>query len=111
MAARVKVEFVHLGDGVLQDGKAQNIIQTLVQANDYRAVTTSATSGGSRPAAPSTTGIGPMYARVTALDNPVIVAWGTNPTASVTSGIRLQIDRDELIPVMPGELLSFMETT
>ncbi|MBX9757199.1 MAG: hypothetical protein K2Y29_00370 [Beijerinckiaceae bacterium] len=111
MAARVKVEFIHLGDGARIDGGAENVIETLVQANDYLAVTTTVTVAGSRPAAPAPTGKGQMYARVTALDNPVIVAWGSNPTASNTSGVRLQADRDELFPVSQGDLLSIMVTT
>lgn len=111
MAARVKVEYVYLGDGRTVDGASENVIEKIVSVLDYIAVTDTATAAESRPVTPAATGAGQMYARVTALDAPVIVAWGADPTASVTSGLRLPMDQPEAVPVSPGELLSFLETT
>jgi hypothetical protein len=112
MAARAKVEFIHLTEGTRVDGRSSNLIESVVSSIDYVAVSTIATSGGSRPAAPAPEeGRGQLWARVTALDNPVIVAWGSDPTASNTSGVRLPTDQPECIPVVEGDLLSFLETT
>lgn len=110
--ARAKVEWVHMGEGTMIDGRGANVLQKIISALNYITVTTSATESGSRPAAPPPLeGGGAMYARVTALDAPVIVAWGADPTASNTSGVRLGTDQPEMIPVVQGSLLSFLETT
>jgi hypothetical protein len=108
--ARAKVEFVHMGEGTIVDGRGINVLQSVVTTLDYITVTDTATAAESRPAAPPPLeGGGAMYARVTAVDGPVIVAWGANPTASATSGVRLCEDQPEMIPVVTGTLLSFVE--
>lgn len=69
-------------------------------------VTGTATLAGSRPAVPA----GATAARLSAIDGDVIFAIGANPTASTTTnGQLVSSGMPEIIPVNPGDLLSFID--
>jgi hypothetical protein len=104
--ANVKIEFIRLGEGIIASGSARNVISECVQS--LAAITTSgtATAPESRPAAPSS--LNKLYARVTT-DAPVYLAWGADPTASATSGIKLLADIPEVISISPGQLISLVD--
>lgn len=108
MAARARVEFVTMSRAAA--GRHDNIIRSLIAATAILAVSTSATSAGSRPTAPATAPAD-TYARVICLDNPVYVAWGPDPTATATNSLMLTPGVAEMIPVGPGDKLSFLEVS
>ncbi len=110
MAARIRIEWVSLGFGYQTNGVAMNVVGSVLSAVNLN-VTTSATDAGSRPVAPAPSQGGSLYARLTALDNPVIAAWGADPTATSTNGVRLCVDQPEVVPVLTGDKLSFLEVT
>lgn len=113
MAARARVEFVTMGIGQNADGVHTNIIRSRLQSDALLAVSTSATSAGSRPTAPAASASPgrQIYARVTCLDNPIYVAWGADPTATATNSLMLTANGVEMIPVASGDKLSFLEVT
>lgn len=111
MAARARYEWVTLGFGVLRNGVSEGIITAMHGTPGTIAVSTTVTVAGNRPAAPDFGGQASGYALVRALDNPVIVAWGANPTAADASGKRLQPDEEIAIFLKSGDLLSFLEVT
>ncbi|MDP2358623.1 MAG: hypothetical protein Q8M31_21570 [Beijerinckiaceae bacterium] len=116
MAARLRVEFVSLGMGQIENGVASNIIFDLYSAATIN-VTTSATEAQSRPVVPAFGGKSHGYAILRALDNPVVVAWGANPTAVSTpngtpnDGKRLQADEEVAVYLRSGWLISAIEVS
>jgi hypothetical protein len=106
MAQSVRIEFVELGEG----GAPQNIIRGLngVAINNL-AVGNTATTAGNRPQAPAggrdKWGVA---VRLTAKTNPVFVAWGTDPTATLTNSLQLAVGIPEVIYVKDGDKLSFI---
>lgn len=106
MAQSVRVEFVALGRG----GAPENIVRSLEAASIHNlAVTNTATAAESRPAAPS--GGGDSFGcavRLIAKQNPVFVAWGTNPTATLTNSMELVPGIPEVVYLKDGEKLSFI---
>jgi hypothetical protein len=103
--ATLRVEWVKLSVGPLNDGGGANIISGLVGSGAKFAVTAVATTAGSRPTAPA----GAHYGRVTVTSGNAIVAWGADPTASQTNGLLVAAGNSELIPVAAGEKLSFVD--
>lgn len=112
MASRLRIEFVTLGADALRNNLPSDIIQSMIGAVDL-ATSTTVTVAGSRPAAPA----GTHYALVRALDLPVIVAWGGNPTAvspatgTPNDGLRLQAGDQVAIACGQGTLFSGLEVT
>lgn len=106
--ASVRYEFVKLGRAVGTSGWADNVITDSVGTGGTLAVTTTATTADSRPVAPNVGLVGQLYARLTAIDGPVHVEKGSDPTATLTNGLRLVPNVPEVLAVKPGELLSFI---
>ncbi len=113
MASRARVEFVKMGSGIGADGRHANIVKTLLSAPAVVAVSSTATTGGSRPQAPAASAAPgeQIYARVTCLDLPIYVAWGVDPTATATNSLMLTANGVEMIPVAGEDKLSFLEVT
>jgi hypothetical protein len=105
--AAVVVEWVKLSNSPGYDGGQQNIIKTVHGSRSALSVTGTATSAGSRPVAPSVDG--PLYARVTAVTGNSIAEFGADPTATQTNGLLVIEGGVELIPVLAGDKLSFIE--
>lgn len=103
--ATLRVEWVNLSVGPLNDGGAANVVVGVLGAAAKFSVTGTATAAGSRPAAPA----GARYARVTVTSGNAIVAWGADPTASQTNGLLVPAGTSELVPVAAGEKLSFVD--
>lgn len=106
------VEWVNLGPSEAvghfktSEGRhSQNVLRDVQGTPARLAVTGTATTAGSRPVAPA----GARYARVTAVDGNVIVAWGADPTASQTNGIVIPAGMVEPVPIEEGQKLSFIE--
>ncbi|WP_425962649.1 hypothetical protein [Rhizobium nepotum] len=109
----VRYEWIKLGradatkiPGISTAGIADNVIADSVGTSGNLTVTTTATASGSRPAAPVDSD--KLYARLTAIDGPVHVVKGTNPTATLTNGLRLVPNVPEVLAVKSGDLLSFI---
>lgn len=118
MAARVKISYVQLNDGRFGINGGSPILRKVISSLPLITVTTTATLAGSRPAAPAQADPdSPYYARVTAIDNPVLVAWddtdANDPTASDASGpgVRIEAGSVELIPMIEGRKMSFIEVS
>ena len=103
----IRYEWVTLGIGALHDGSAPNVLRSIVGSGAALPVTGSATAAGSRPVAPASERA-PLFARITAIDGNVVVATGADPTASQTNGILVMQGGVELLPVAPGDKLSFV---
>ena len=102
----VRVEWVTLGTGALYDGTAPNVLRAVAGAAVLLTVGTTATSAGSRPQAPAMDHT--LFARISAIDGAVIAAFGVNPTAAANNGVLVLEGQVELLPVVPGDLLSFI---
>lgn len=108
--ARAQVSFIQIFDGVRITGGPVAVLRSVATTLAPIDVDGTATSGESRPVVPAPAdGLSQLYARVTALDGPIMAAWGDDPTASATSGLLIVADATELIPVQTGEKLSFIE--
>lgn len=103
--ATVRVEWVNLSVGLLHDGGATNVIKDVVDDAINLAVTATATAAESRPDVPRDA----RYARVSAVEGNVIVAWGEDPTAAQDNGLLVLEGQVEAIPVADDEKLSFIE--
>lgn len=108
---RANYEIVTLGIAPLYNGAASNVVNRVLQRAAAIDVTTTATAAGSRPTVPASPTGEPLYARITALDGPILVAWGENPTASATAPdcLRIEAGSVEVIPVQASQRLSFLE--
>lgn len=106
--AKVRVEWITLGVGPLYNGKHENVLDEIVQAEPLIDVTTTATAPASRPLAPAGELV---HARITAVTGDVIAAWGPDPTAAQTNGVLVLEGGVELVPVVQGDRLSFVELT
>lgn len=106
--ASVRYEWIKLGRSVGTTGWADNVITDSVGAGGNLTVTTSATTANQRPKAPSGGRVGELYVRLTAIDGPVHVEKGTDPTATLTNGLRLVPGVPEVLAVAPDNLLSFI---
>lgn len=106
--ASVRYEWIKLGRSVGTTGWADNVITDTIGSGATLTVTTSATAANSRPVAPNSGKVGELYARLTAIDGPVHVEKGTDPTATLTNGLRLVPGVPEVLAVAPGSLLSFI---
>lgn len=67
-----------------------------------------ATASAERPVAPSFGASMVGYARVVAIQGSAIVEVGSDPTASSTSGVRVDEGREVLVPVRTGDKISVM---
>lgn len=110
MAAKARVEWIRLGSGLGADFDrvAHNVIKSFHGAVIVD-VSTGATPAAGRPAAPD---FGPAkagYALVRCLGNPLVVAWGDDPTADALNGKYLEPGEEIPIAVRTGERLSFIE--
>ena len=94
MAQSVRVEFVKLGKG--GGGNPENIILALVAPSLTLAVGAAATVAASRPQ-PPTTNRDFDAVRLTAITNPVFVAGGDDPTATLLNSLRLAVEVPEII--------------
>ena len=107
MAQSVRVEFITLGSG----GKAspENVIRGVktVPVSETLVVSNTATVASDRPQAPSNADYG-QAVRLTAIENPVFVTWGDDPTATLTNSVRLAVEVPEIVYVDDGDLLSFI---
>ena len=103
--ATLRVEWVTLSVGPLHDGGGANIVGAIFGNAEKFAVTSTATTAGSRPVAPA----GARYARVTVTSGNAIAAWGADPTASQTNGLLVPAGSSELIPVAAVVKLSFVD--
>lgn len=110
MATSARVEFVTMGVGPLYNGVHANVLRQRLQSDAILAVTGTATSGGSRPTAPAASAAPgeQIYARVTAIEAAIYVAWGADPTATATNSLMLVPNVAEMIPVAGGDKLSFL---
>lgn len=110
--AKVRVEFITLGESESKDA-APNVLVGMIGSGVTLDVTSTATTAGNRPTAPAFAGnvkTGEvMYARVSGVTGAVVVAWGTNPTATQANGVLVMEGSIELIPVEAGQRLSFIE--
>jgi hypothetical protein len=110
MASRLRIEFITLGADTLRSGVPADVVQSLLGAADL-VTSTTVTVAGSRPVAPA----GCSFALLRALDAPVIVAWGTNPTAVASAagtpndGLRLQAGDQVAVATHQGMLFSAIE--
>lgn len=111
--ARVRITFITLGRGDAIDGAGEAVIDGVVGASTALDVTTTATAAGSRPVAPSAPPGEPLYARIINRTGTgagtIVVAWGTDPTASLASGIMIEAGQAEVVRCQPGDLFSFIE--
>jgi hypothetical protein len=98
--ASIRIEFVTLTRGVLQDGRPEAVIGQ--QIGD--GVTTSSPGSVVAPANPSGQA---MFARMTAIGGPVIASVGG--IASQTVGLRLITEGPEVVPVQAGVTISFVD--
>ena len=105
--SNVRVEWVTLGTGALYDGTAPNVLRAAVGSATLLTAGATATAAGSRPQAPAADRS--LFARVSAVDGPVIAAFGANPTAAANNGVLILEGQIELLPVVPGDLLSFIQ--
>lgn len=107
MAQSVRVEFVTLGKG--EGGKPENVVVGLLDtpAPATLSVSNTATSSGARPQVPTDAAWGGAV-RLTAITNAVYVAWGADPTASLTNSLRLVPDSSEILFIPDGSKLSFI---
>lgn len=103
--ATVRLEFLNVSTITWNSVQNQPLIRGLVGTPQDITVTGTATTSGSRPVVPDAC----YFARVTAFDAAVIVAWGDDPTAAVGSGLVIAAGRSEQIPVVPGNKLSFID--
>ena len=101
--ARVRLEFFIPAFG------NSGLPRSLVGATAEASVSALATSGASRPIVPSSADT--VYTRVVALDGPIYVAWGADPNASVTTGVRVDPGHPADLPTSAGQLLSFVAAT
>ena len=105
MAQSVRIEFLHLSvAGPI------NLIKAVEAASiDDFAVTSTATAAGSRPSVPDG-GIDRTFSavRLTASDYPVYVAWGDDPTATLTNSVKLLPGIPEVIVMRDGDKMSFI---
>ena len=69
--ASVRYEFIKLGSRFAGSGFQDNVITDTVGTGGTLAVTTTATTAGSRPQVPSSGKPGDLYVRLTAIDGPV----------------------------------------
>lgn len=109
--ASVRGEFILLGGGAT--AYAGNMIREVIGTFTLE-VTGSATASGQRPIVPNTYPDGEIYCRLTAIDEPVYVAWGANPTASgalAANELRLSSELPDAIAVKGGNRLSFITGT
>lgn len=106
--ASVRYEWIRLGRAIGTTGWADNVITDTVGAGGTLTVTTTATATNNRPVAPASGKVGELYARLTAIDGPVHVEKGQNPTVTLTNGLRLVPNVPEVLAVSPGDLLSFI---
>lgn len=107
--ARAQVSFVQLYDGVRIGGSPNPILRRVTSTLALIDVAETATAAEDRPEVPSPAdNLSQLYARVTALEGNIMVAWGDDPTASETEGLLILANSVEVIPVRPGEKLSFI---
>lgn len=111
--ASVRYEWIKLGsgDGTRIPGRstagiADNVIADIIGTSGNLAVTTTATSSGNQPTAPDDPN--KIYVRLTAIDGPVHVLKGANPTVTLTNGMRLVAGIPEVLAIKSGEKLSFI---
>lgn len=105
MAQTVRVEFVKLGKG--NPGSPENVVTTIVGTPATISVSNTATSSGNRPQVPTDTEWGGAV-RLTAIGNPVYVAWGEDPTATLTNSLRLAVETPEVVFIKDASKLSFI---
>ena len=120
MAARLSVTYVYLGTG---NGNNGGMIRKVAGRITNLSLTTTVLAAELRPvvpAAPAGWENVQMWVRLVALDNPVVVAWGTDPTVSTTPGtdpvagadsIRVLRETEVFIPVTSGWKLSAVEAS
>lgn len=107
----VRIEWLHLGIGQLIDRVGANLPSTVLAVVPSFAVDGAPTTPGNRPVAPGTASELPTHARIHALDGPVIVAWGADPTAAENAGLRVDPGAPVVVPVTGGDKLSFVTTS
>ena len=109
--AKVRVEWITLGFN--SSGGNENVLSKQIgSAVSVAGITTTATVAGNRPVAPAVGSIGQnsgLHARISGVEGNSIVAWGADPTASQTNGLLIMAGGVEVIPVDPGQKLSFVE--
>lgn len=110
MTTRVRVEFGHLGEGIVPGVPAQNVVRKIVATLAPINVGTTATASADRPTVPEGDGGSPLYAFVRALGGSLVAAWGANPTAGETGADRKWIGEGEehALLVEAGMRLSFV---
>lgn len=86
----------------------QQLIQEIVSVVPEFSVGDTATVAGDRPVAPDVRAGSWLYAIVHCLDAPIFVAWGSDPTASASTGIRVKPGTDQTFKVSEGDKLSFI---
>jgi hypothetical protein len=106
--ASVRYEYIKLGRSVGTTGWADNVIIDSVGTGGNLPVTTTATAAAGRPTVPTIGKVGELYVRLTAIDGPVHVEKGIDPTVTLTNGLRLVQNVPEVIAVSPGDKLSFI---
>lgn len=116
MAARLRIEFVSLGSSVRLGRIDPTIIMNIYGATALD-VSSTATSSGSRPTTPAFGSSTSGYAILRGLDNPIVVAWGDNPTAVDTptgtpnDGKRINPGEEVAIYVTTGTKFSAIQVS
>lgn len=105
MTTRVRVEFGYLGSAVVGATLVRRIVDSLEPID----VATTPTVSGSQPVVPDGGETSPLYAFVRALGGDLVVAWGADPTASLSGPSRKWVAAGEehALLVRPGDRLSF----
>lgn len=95
----IRIEFISLTRGVLQDGRPDAVIGEQVG----NASTPLSPGSVVAPASPG----GPLFVRATAIGGPVILSVAA--AASQTVGLRLATEVPEVLRVEPGASVSFVD--
>lgn len=108
---RIRIEFVHLGPGIVPEAAAQNVVRAVVASFEPIDVAETPTPTEERVLVPDGDGSSPLYALLRAIDGDVVVAWGADPVAALTGPGQKWIGADEehALLVTPGDLISFMQ--
>jgi len=110
--ASIRIEYVSLGGGPGDDGRQNIIYSVLGSEGAPLAVTSTATSGGSRPEVDEFGGRATTYVRLTAIGDSIYMAHGADPTAAATgASLRLAQDIPEVVRIPAGNLMSFVTIT
>lgn len=112
MAARLRIEYVTVGDGLRSNGQADHLLRQVLGSVAPVEVTSAPLAGGDRITVPTFAAeLGQIFARCTALEADVIVTWGDDPTAGTTGADSLWLvtGTTDLIPVLEGTVISARE--